>query len=168
MKTIQEIIAQKPIFLGKWEDSDKMDILSYFDESIPSIYTVEDTSKLMNVSFAQGILDNIKMYNNAVAKYATKNLLFAVYCDDGCVGNAFVLFEEHMRLYEVHASHCSCYGLENQFDVEEVTLEALEYRMHNGTELQIFSKDDFAYFKNKPSAKELFCNFIGVEYKHVT
>lgn len=48
-------------------------------------------------------------------------------------GKAFVLFEEGGKLYEVHGHHCSCYGLEEQWSPEETSVEALLYRIENGT-----------------------------------
>jgi hypothetical protein len=41
-------------------------------------------------------------------------------------GHAFVLFQtSDGMLYEVNASHCSCYGLEGQWKPEVTTYEAL-------------------------------------------
>ncbi len=48
-------------------------------------------------------------------------------------GSAFVLFEQDGKLYEVYGSHCSCYGLEDQWSPEETSLEALQHRMEKGT-----------------------------------
>ena len=60
------------------------------------------------------------------------NILFASYSIDNYVGDAFVLLEKNGNLYEVNGSHCSCYGLEDQFDPEITTLEALEHRLVHG------------------------------------
>ena len=35
-------------------------------------------------------------------------------------------------LFEVHGSHCSCYGFEGQLDLEETNSVALKYRAING------------------------------------
>ena len=35
-------------------------------------------------------------------------------------------------LFEVHGSHCSCYGFEGQLDLEETIPAALKYRAING------------------------------------
>lgn len=35
-------------------------------------------------------------------------------------------------LFEVHGSHCSCYGFEGQLDLEETNSDALRYRAING------------------------------------
>ena len=47
-------------------------------------------------------------------------------------GSAFVLFEKNGQLYEVNGGHCSCYGLEGQFEPEETTVEALRHRIQEG------------------------------------
>ena len=61
------------------------------------------------------------------------NILFASYNTGNYYVDAFVLFEKEGKLYEVNASHCSCYGLEEQWEPEEVLLEELEHRLINGT-----------------------------------
>ena len=48
-------------------------------------------------------------------------------------GSAFVLFERDGKLYEVNGGHCSCYGLEEQWDPEETSVEALRHRIENGS-----------------------------------
>jgi len=45
------------------------------------------------------------------------------YC--GC---SFVLFSHNGQLYEVNASHCSCYGLEGQWDPEPTCWKSLAQR----------------------------------------
>lgn len=47
-------------------------------------------------------------------------------------GSAFVLFERDGKLYEVNGGHCSCYGLEDQWDPEETTAKALLHRIDEG------------------------------------
>lgn len=71
---------------------------------------------------------------NFACKDALKDaeVLFAVY-DTGCYeGSAFVLFRKDGKLYEVNGSHCSCYGLEDQWDPEETLVESLEHRLEQG------------------------------------
>jgi hypothetical protein len=62
-----------------------------------------------------------------------KNILFASYGQDNYSGDAWVLFEENGKLYEVNGSHCSCFGLEGQWEEEEVVLAELENRLTKGT-----------------------------------
>ena len=55
-------------------------------------------------------------------------ILVASYTYEDYNGSAFVLFEKGGQLFEVNGSHCSCYGLEGQWEPEETTLEALMAR----------------------------------------
>lgn len=48
-------------------------------------------------------------------------------------GSAFVLYEQGGKLYEVNGSHCSCFGLEGQWEPEETDRESLRHRMEKGT-----------------------------------
>jgi len=61
------------------------------------------------------------------------SILFAYYGEVcGYDGEAFVLFEQDGKLYEVNGSHCSCYGLEGQWEPEETTIDTLLYRINDG------------------------------------
>ncbi|WP_449600335.1 hypothetical protein [Paenibacillus sp. Marseille-Q9583] len=62
-------------------------------------------------------------------------VILASYTNENYEGEAFVLFRRKSdgKLYEVNGSHCSCYGLEGQWNPEETTVEALEHRLVNGT-----------------------------------
>lgn len=68
--------------------------------------------------------DDIK----AVPRQDDITLLYACYDLDGYEGRATVVFILDNKLYEVHGSHCSCYGLEGQWAPELTTLEALRKR----------------------------------------
>lgn len=70
-----------------------------------------------------------------------EKILFAWYGDGSWSGAAFVLFSKDGKLFEVNASHCSCYGLEDQWDPEETTADELRYRMKNGS----LGSDDSSY-----------------------
>ena len=51
----------------------------------------------------------------------------------GCDSSSFFLFKDKAgKLYEVHGSHCSCYGFEGQFRLEESLVEALKDRVNKG------------------------------------
>lgn len=60
-------------------------------------------------------------------------IIFAHYTYEDYSGNAFVLFTRNGKLYEVNGSHCSCYGLEGQWEPEETNVEALQHRIRKGT-----------------------------------
>lgn len=59
------------------------------------------------------------------------NILFAQYNNEDYSGNATVIFEQNGKLFEVHGSHCSCYGLENQWEPESCTVEDVIKRAEN-------------------------------------
>lgn len=59
-------------------------------------------------------------------------ILIAEYYIDGYEGSAWVLFIENDKLWEVCGSHCSCYGLEEQWEPEETSVEELSHRMEHG------------------------------------
>lgn len=61
------------------------------------------------------------------------HICFAVYSGGNYEGEAFILFDQNGKLYEVNGSHCSCYGLEDQWDPEEVVLAEMRNRLLNGT-----------------------------------
>lgn len=56
-------------------------------------------------------------------------VLFASYTYEYYEGDALVVFREDGKLYEVSGSHCSCYGLEDQWEPEETTVETLRARL---------------------------------------
>lgn len=60
------------------------------------------------------------------------NVLLASYGTPSYEGYAFVLFERGGELYEVNGSHCSCYGLEDQWAPEQTTVAELMHRLENG------------------------------------
>ena len=70
--------------------------------------------------------------SNIINELKDANLLISVYSIDGWEGNAFVLFEKEGILYEVNGSHCSCYGLEGQWEPSITTWKALAMRQFYG------------------------------------
>ena len=58
--------------------------------------------------------------------------MLAVYNVGNWEGDATVLFYKNGKYYEVYGSHCSCFGLENQWNPEEIVLKELENRILNG------------------------------------
>jgi hypothetical protein len=59
-------------------------------------------------------------------------VLFAAY-DGDYDGQALVVFRRNDQLFEVNGGHCSCYGLEDQWDPELTSVEALRHRVERGT-----------------------------------
>ncbi len=60
-------------------------------------------------------------------------ILVAVYEEEGYGGSAFVLSTKDGRLFESHAGHCSCYGLEWD-GWEDATPEALRMRRYRDSD----------------------------------
>ena len=56
-------------------------------------------------------------------------ILFASYSEEDYEGDAIVILQTEEGLFEVHGSHCSCYGLEGQWDPRPVTWPALKLRV---------------------------------------
>jgi len=69
-------------------------------------------------------------------------ILYAAYHRPDWEGYATVYFYNAIsgKYYEVHGSHCSCYGLEGQWVPEELSLEGLQYILDNGNSHEY---DDF-------------------------
>lgn len=85
-------------------------------------------------------------------------ILFASYTYESYHGEAFLIVKKENKLYEVNASHCSCYGLENQFELEETTIEQLKFYLEKG--------DKFDYHYGKTFIKEQLLDFIK-HYKEI-
>ena len=76
-----------------------------------------------------GLMNDFEI-SNVDLKYL--EILFAVYEYEDCSGKAFVLVKEGNKLFEINASHCSCSGLENQWELEETDIATLRHRIKNG------------------------------------
>jgi hypothetical protein len=100
-------MANKGIFLEDWS----IDYITKYDKTDSPI-------KQMSRDFNEDLED--------------VNVLLAIYTYEGYEGNAFVLFEEDGALYEVNAGHCSCYGLEDQWRPELVSLKEIKHRIEHG------------------------------------
>jgi len=55
-------------------------------------------------------------------------VLLAWYRYEDYSGSALVVFEKDGKLWEVNGNHCSCNGLEDQWQPEETSWEALSIR----------------------------------------
>lgn len=59
-------------------------------------------------------------------------ILLADYSYESYEGSAWVLYRKDGKLFEVNGGHCSCYGLEGQWEPEETTVESIQHRVKNG------------------------------------
>lgn len=94
----------EPLFLGYWEG-----------------HHATDSMKAMVSDFST-TMEEVEPYR----------ILLAHYDSEGYMGDAFVLMERDGNLYEVNGSHCSCHGLEGQWEPELTFVEALRRRLEGG------------------------------------
>lgn len=113
MKTVSELKAQSPVFLHDFTDKDS--VIREFND------------KFSDEPLKTGDYEDI-------------NILFASYSYENYSGDAWVLFEKNEELFEVNGSHCSCYGLEEQWEPEKVELKELYNRVINGS----FGEDHYS------------------------
>lgn len=73
-----------------------------------------------------------KTFDEDISSFEGVKILFAAFTGDNYEGYGFVLFERDGKLYEVNGSHCSCFGLEDQWDPEEASIAELRHRMDEG------------------------------------
>lgn len=72
------------------------------------------------------------MFSEFAEAPCSGTLLFACYDHQDYDGSAFVLFERDGALWEVNGSHCSCMGLEGQWEPTMCTPESLKLRNFHG------------------------------------
>lgn len=63
-------------------------------------------------------------------------------------GSSLVIFEKDGQLYEVNGSHCSCTGLEDQWQPEETSWEALKLR-------KIFEEGNYSEYEGEKEAQAI-------------
>lgn len=88
---------------------------------------------------AEKYVGNFECREDVIDQFAIKGddlkdvfILLAWYGYGDYDGSAFVLFERGGKLYEVNGGHCSCYGLEDQWDPEETSVDAILHRLEHG------------------------------------
>ncbi len=101
------------MFLNDWRNADAETVLREFEASSWNNYRENSTSYLLE-------------------EYGDIDILLASYSYENYSGDAFVLFRKDNVLYEVNGSHCSCYGLENQWSPEETSIVELRHRLDKG------------------------------------
>ncbi len=74
--------------------------------------------------------DVISQFGISQETVKESEILFAEYETPDYEGYASVVFLRNNKLYLVCGSHCSCYGLEGQWEPEETSMEAL--LLHDG------------------------------------
>lgn len=108
------------------------------------MYLNEWDSKEDMIADFEGVYDVDNLTPEQIAKYDHVSVLLASYTHEGYEGSAYVLFinTNDGELYENYGSHCSCFGLEEQWGEELTTLESLKHRVTEGT-LGSYSSNSF-------------------------
>lgn len=137
MKSINEIILTPPVYLHNWKS--RFDVVKEFENIYmeESEYTAKECPHKNPEYWEEQKLEMSK----ALTMHEGENILFASYGQDNYSGDAWVMFEKEGKLYEVSASHCSCYGCENQWNPSEIVLEELENRLKSS---EYFGKDTYS------------------------
>lgn len=71
-------------------------------------------------------------------------IILASYSYQDYSGDAFVLFLKNGKYYEVNGGHCSCYGLEGQWEPEEASINELLHRVERGQMGNSYCGNEFA------------------------
>lgn len=87
--------------------------------------TKSNSQFIQNFSSAEDVINSYSAPADAL-KGAKMYLAWYGYGDYS--GMSLVVFEKNKKLYEVNGSHCSCHGLEGQWEPEETSWEALQMR----------------------------------------
>jgi len=125
---IEEEIGDTPIDEYAFPETEEETMPFNFDEEINPVYFGFDNYD-----------DLIKQFNiSKSAKLMIDEILIAGYTQESYEGYAFVLFIGNEGIYEVNASHCSCYGLEDQWRPELTTFKDICFRLHAGTAFNHF------------------------------
>jgi hypothetical protein len=82
--------------------------------------------------FEGGDVERVLREFNAHPEDRNLEILLADYRYEAYEGLAWVLYRKDGKLFEVHGSHCSCYGLEGQWEPEETTVESIRHRVKEG------------------------------------
>lgn len=119
------------VFMGEWEESGMFGMIADFSD----VYITEQEYRAEKCPYANEVAWMERKADMQKALSAPEfqgiKVLIADYEQGGYEGDAFVLFERDGKLWEVNAGHCSCHGLEGQWDPEEVTMQNLSDRLNN-------------------------------------
>lgn len=80
-------------------------------------------------SNSQDVLNSFNASSDALTDC---RVFVACYRDTDYSGSAYVLYASGKTLYEVHGGHCSCFGLEGQWEPEDTTIDSLRHRLKHG------------------------------------
>lgn len=73
----------------------------------------------------EDVARDFELKADELARLQAARVVLAVYERYAYEGYAYVLFEHEGELYDVHATHCSCYGLEQQWEPDVTSVAFL-------------------------------------------
>jgi hypothetical protein len=120
------------MYLNDWKDGGFIDMVGDFEDIY--ITASEYAATESPYKNAEYWLEKKESMRKALEgeKWQGVEVLLASYGYENYSGDAFVLFQRDGKLFEVNGSHCSCYGLEGQWEPEETSKEALLQRLDAG------------------------------------
>lgn len=86
--------------------------------------TVNGNAKMFYNDF-ETVEDVVSSYGKGSSVLFEATVIHADYTYEDYSGSSYVLYWKDGQFYEVYGSHCSCYGLEDQWDPEPTTLVEL-------------------------------------------
>lgn len=88
---------------------------------------LEDYKDLTKSELLSAITEDFEVSKEDIGKFHVL-IAYKSVGDYGCDSSAWLLLKDKQtkELFEVNASHCSCYGFEQQFEPEETTLDYLK------------------------------------------
>ena len=100
------------------------------------------------------IIESFNIKNSQLDPY---EIIYGYYHDEDYSGSCFVLLQEKSsgNLFEVNGSHCSCYGLENQWELEATTIESILHRLKQGHINGLSSEKDCGFILSLIEKKDL-------------
>lgn len=120
------------VYLNDWSGGGFFALVANFSDVYMTLEEYEaEVPPYANVPYW---LEKKEQMRNALASkdWEGIEILLASYSAANYSGEAFVLFRKDGKLYEVNASHCSCYGVEGQWEPEETNVAALRVRLDAG------------------------------------
>lgn len=120
------------VYLNDWEKGGWFQMVADFSNvNITKEEYEAETAPYANVEYWREELEEMRKALSR-PEWDGIEVLLASYTAASYEGDAFVLFRKDGKLYEVNASHCSCYGVEGQWKPEETNVISLRKRMDDG------------------------------------
>jgi len=79
------------------------------------------------------IVRDFQIEDQAASDLYRAKIIIAWYTYECYSGDAYVLYELDGKLYEAEGGHCSCYGLEGQWEPSETNVEAVQHILEKGS-----------------------------------